>query len=242
MPIKKRETIFGTKRETTIVRAAEIVEQYLDTYSLARNIIKVDSLNGSMPNYGISEDMTLDDISILTSGFTGKEVITGSHLAAHGQGASFWLPTWEFAVWSDNLTGKEDIEERLLKKIKLAMLREEESIFIDFVKQVTKNNSRYIVCKNNIEAIGEINKIGYKRIWVGKDIEIDISDLEKIRSSHLKGIILAHSCIPDEVGIFAVRQQPTILNTCELDKIVSFEEQSMMVVNKELTYIEIENE
>ena len=241
MSIKKRKTIIGTKKETTIEYSAEIVKRYLNIHSLARNILEVDFLNGRIPNYGVSDDMTLDDISIVVRGANGMEVVSGSHLAAHGQGNDFWLPTWEFSVWNDNPTGEEDIDEKLLEKIKLEMLKEEESIFINFIKHVMKNNDRYIICDNNDDAIEKINKIEYKKMWAGEKIKISMPNLQKIRSSHLEGIILAHSNDSNSIGIFAIRQQPCMLHNRERNKIVSFEEQAMMVINKELTYIEVKN-
>lgn len=238
-------------KRNTIITAAEKIKQYLYDNSLARNIIKPENLNGSIPNYGVDDDMTLDDISIMVSGYRGKEVVSGTHIAAHGSGRDFWLPTWEFEIRYKNSTLQKDIDHNMLEKIidnnmlekmKLDFLKKEEDIFIDFVKQVMSKNNRYIICTTIGEAIKKIKKIKYKKIWAGKEMKVDLLNIQDIRSPNLNGFILTHQDDSDEVGIFVIRQEPTIFPFDKCNEIVIFEEQAMMIINKELTYIEVKNE
>jgi len=251
-----------------LVTNSERVRSFLNTYSLARTVLTVDELRmGAMARYEVEGDTRLSDIHCLKQNYNSNQenrtygVVSAEDMSCDKQksGDRFYPLTFEHHINTndegylipnynseDNFLSDKMTDE-IFDKIKIQFLNRQEKLFLNFLKEVEQKLDRYVYCETVDQAVEEIKKRDYKKLWVGKDfaeenIIKELPNQQSNNSSNLKGFILAHKDDPKDIGYFTIRCDICILPDIKGSQFVTFEDIAMSVVGQNLTYIEVKND
>lgn len=235
--------------ETTQSHPVEQVRIYLNSNSIVRRIISIDTLSvGDIAHYCLCDtDYDLDDVFILLRRNHSFEIMNGEDISVpdrynNGHKKDFYGVTFNFHINNKCTEGlKElDISEKLLTQVKKEFLAKEENIFIEFVEKVAKATGQYFYCETIGESLDTIDSIDYEDMWAFDGFkDVDIYGRCRQFSPNLSGFILTHEKEPKDIGIFTIRQEVTMLPNYQDGEIVTFEDIAMSLIGKNITYIEV---
>ena len=232
-----------------VIGRGKELRRYLNLNSLARKILGIDDMPpGAIAHYTVEySNFTLDECFVLSR--KNRKFYTETardYVVKPYTGNEFYAPSFEFSVINKikNRFGIDYSEEQILRNIKKDFLKKEETIFIDFVKEVAKKNNRYLVVNSLSEAVKEIEKINYKHLYSPKKysenkLVKNLKNRNRVRSSNLQGFILNNSDSWEDTGVLTIRQEVCILKDYKDDQFVTFEDIAMSLFGKNLTYIEV---
>lgn len=242
--------------------------KYLEENSLTHQVLFADYLPcGGMSYYKAHTNFVEIDATALfkydgddgdNTFKTGKECVMKEYSCEE----SFIAPTWfhsveqitpyKFITESLDNTGENKVYTDTMPKpvfgsLKKKFLNQQEQLFMKLVKHATKKAGTYlkIPAKEEDHAFWLAIKQKYTTAWVGSKFKDNFLikqmwNKSTVYSDNLNGILLTNEEDPIDNGAILLRQAPCILPSIKTGQYVAYEDISMFVIGKHLTYIEIE--